>query len=58
LARTQGLSGSGVFLEEILRPYLQDYTESPDKKKRTYNWKILDDLIDYNVLIIQNNVTN
>ena len=58
IARTQGLSGHGAFLEEVLSPYLHDYSESPDGKKRTYNWQILDDLIDYNVLIIKNNVTN
>ena len=37
--------------------YFSDYEEDSNTKKKIYNWELLDDLIDANVLIFRNRKT-
>lgn len=54
---TAGLKGSSIQLESILGKYIMDYTEDEKSKKRTYKWRLLDNLVDANCLVFLNNDT-
>lgn len=53
-ASTNGLKGNSIQYESVLGKYLNDYEENPQTGEKTYKWKLLDDLIDANVLIFEN----
>ena len=49
-----GLKGNAIQYESVLGKYLNDYEEDPKTGDKKYKWKLLDDLIDANVLIFEN----
>lgn len=51
---TNGLKGNSIQYESVLGKYLNDYEEDPKTGDKKYKWKLLDDLIDANVLIFEN----
>ena len=52
-----GFEGSTRRLNAALGKYFSDYEEDSNTKKKIYNWELLDDLIDANVLIFRNRKT-
>lgn len=53
-----GFESSTRRLNAALGKYFSDYEEDSNTKKKIYNWELLDDLIDANVLIFRNKKTN
>lgn len=51
---TNGLKGNTIQYESVLGKYLNDYEEDPKTGDKKYKWKLLDDLLDANVLIFEN----
>ena len=50
----RGFEGSTRKLEGILGKYFSEYEKAPNSDKKVYDWVLLDDLIDANVLIFKN----
>jgi hypothetical protein len=59
--KLKGLSSSRGFIKMMLDNYFNDVTwEGDPKEKRTpiYKWKLMDDLLDYNIIMMHNKETD
>lgn len=54
IGKSRGLSGNSSFIQGALRQYTSDY----DVDAKRFNWTIIDDLIDYNIVLIKNRLTD
>lgn len=57
LGDIRGFEGSNGVLGAALGKYFSDYEENVVAGKKVYNWELLEDLIDANVLVFQNKKT-
>jgi hypothetical protein len=48
IGKSRGLAGNSSFIQGALRQYTSDY----DADAKRFNWTIIDDLIDYNIVLI------
>lgn len=57
LGTIKGFEGSERRLNAILGKYFAEYTVNPATQKKNYDWELLPDLVDANVLIFKNKKT-
>lgn len=57
LGSIKGFEGSERRLNAILGKYFSEYEENPITKTKSYDWELLPDLVDANVLIFKNKKT-
>lgn len=58
--KLKGLSSSRGFIKMMLDTYFNDISEwegSGEKKRPIYRWKLRNELLDYNIILMQNNDT-
>lgn len=51
--QVNGLRGIASKLDAVFGKYLMNYTENPETKEKTYNWELLPNLFDNNILVFR-----